>query len=289
MDRKEEIILKNITLEDVILKGVSIQKMDELAAYFAIEYYINYDLKCSPDDREPVQKEKNETFYGALHRQENVADYCRVLKSFFYYMPLEKIERAYKELFKSPDKKLLDIFHQVYRSSYRTKYVEGISEEFCDEVKANVYYTKESVFQSHLYMNDQVYLAVVYEEHIDRGINRNNASVILLSEMEQYKKGSEILNSYNIPFEGFSADVKTCRSVYERIERGELFDIPMAILLDNTYIDKRDGREHKHGCTHMVVPVRVMGRANDGMILVKVHTGEKRSIDDILRELRKGI
>ncbi len=152
--------------------GMDIERMDELAGYFAMEYLVSYDVHCRPNPEYSYKDKLNgETFYDVLHRQMTVQDYCENLQSFLYQMPLDTIAKGYELLKTHPDRDVMDVFHQVCGSHHTDGYVEGT-----------------------------VYLAAIYRYDIVRA-REDDPDVVLLSEREQYKSGREVLMRHTHPIE----------------------------------------------------------------------------------------
>lgn len=250
--------------------GIDIYKMDELAGYFAIEDFFEHDM-YSQEYKEGTYRllSGSDSFYEILHKQNTLMEYCEKLKSFFCSISLEKIVQAYMELKKNPDKDLLDIFHTVYKGRFRTKYIEGISESFSDEINEDVYYKEEGPYKSHLYRNNQVYLGAIYQERVDQKENINDAYIILFTEREFYQKGKEILRSHQLPHKLFDDEGEVGDKAYKKICKGESIDVPLAIMKNNTYISKKDGKKYMHAWSDMVRIVRVIGKNQKGMLVTE--------------------
>ena len=160
-------------------------------------------------------------------------------------------ELLIKYLKNNPDKDVLDIFHTVYDGRYKLNYAE------------------EEAYNTHLYEEGQVYLAVVYEERVDKNEHINDAYIVLMSEKEQYEKGKEILAHRYMPRFRFDEDYAIPYSAYEHVRNGEQKRAAIAIMKNNTF--EQDGKKYMHTWSNEVVMVKVVGKHKNGMLLTELY------------------
>ena len=250
---RREVRKYNLEMTSLDKFGMDIYKMDELAGYFAMEYMLQYDLervKYYKKSEERISC-KDDSFYDTLHCQNTTMEYCKTLQSFLENMPLDKIVQGYEELKNNPDKDVLDIFHTVYDGRYKLNYAE------------------EEAYNTHLYEEGQVYLAVVYEERVDKNEHINDAYIVLMSEKEQYEKGKEILAHRYMPRFRFDEDYAIPYSAYEHVRNGEQKRAAIAIMKNNTF--EQDGKKYMHTWSNEVVMVKVVGKHKNGMLLTELY------------------
>lgn len=222
--------------------GMDIYKMDELAAYIAMDYYTSGISKGVENwlnsEEELILGEK--CCYDVLHSTDTILDYCKALNTFFKNESLDKIVRVYKELENNPDKDLLDIYHTVYEKRFDA------------------------------YKENEVYLALIYDERLKEP-NRNHACIVLLSEKEHYEKGKEILKSHRLPFRSFRDDEDLACEIYRRIREGNAKNTKFAVMLDNIYISDEDGKEYMHAWNDTIRTVKVVGKSQNGILLTEIY------------------
>lgn len=249
---------------------VDIEKMDELAGYYAMEYSLNYDIKLrSSEDMLYEGKSERINYYEILHKQNTVEEYCYVLKQILWEMSLEDILKGYAELEKNPEADLVEIMRKVFRSNCEDKCINGQCNkgERHDESEIEI---KEEDYQSHRYEQGKRYLSVLYNERVNNTDAINDAYIILFDEKEQYKKGKEVLQRgglrYIIGREDEEAYFKAVRMEKEK----GINKVPIAIFKDNTFYSERSKGECMHAWKGEIVLVKVIGKAENGMLITKL-------------------
>ena len=129
---------------------MNLDKMEELAGYYAMKYSLNYDTKLMPlRDIVYEGKMEEDNYYDILHKQNTVEYYCQALKKILWKMSLDDIMKGYQELEKNPEEDLVKIMHKVFGSNCKNKYTDAQTSKGDEEQDEILYETKEENYQSH--------------------------------------------------------------------------------------------------------------------------------------------